>query len=419
MAKPAKYGGEGNSETQSFGGSTRGVCFVTGDRQEATSQNADSGKEPGHEFAPTGGSIGKIGGKQPNHGAQVVVLDFAGGATGPKGGHQRSPGIATEGFLQCMLKLRFAASRRAQSEGKDGFHSLQDCMWHQHRAGVEIPGGLLGNPGSMAAGEMEVHGAGMVRGSRVHSGRRMIPHDPANPEIRPQDLAHLAHDLRNLLALVCGHAEIQLAQAEEDTDLYQSLLAIERAGRRGSGLCQEIMELARNETPLPSPVDLAETAQEASRIFSVRVGSGIDFHCSGSGNAIALAAPARLERALLNLLWNAQDAVLSTDRSGGRIHLRWKSEEDRVWIEVADDGPGLPGDTLGDLVDAYFSTKNNSAKDEIRGLGLHGVVETARIFGGSLFGDRDPELGGARLRLVFPNAQGESQVPCAETAAID
>ena len=96
------------------------------------------------------------------------------------------------------------------------------------------------------------------------------------------------------------------------------------------------------------------------------------------------------------------------ERDDPRIRIRRRAGRDRVEIEVADNGPGIPADRLEQIFDPFFTTKEQGS-----GLGLyiahrivaeHGgtIVVTARPDGGTIFritfrggGDQDGRYGPA------------------------
>jgi len=100
----------------------------------------------------------------------------------------------------------------------------------------------------------------------------------------------------------------------------------------------------------------------------------------------------------LNLLNNAIEAL--TPGGGGNVVVRARREPRAVWIEVEDDGPGLPsGDAP--VFDAFFSTKPNGT-----GLGLSIVHRIVSDHGGTIEVDSRP--GQTRFRLRLPLKQGEA-----------
>ncbi|TKJ34144.1 MAG: hypothetical protein CEE38_18960 [Planctomycetes bacterium B3_Pla] len=66
----------------------------------------------------------------------------------------------------------------------------------------------------------------------------------------------------------------------------------------------------------------------------------------------------QINQVFLNILVNAAQAIKSQERDGnGTITIRTYSSEDNVVCEIADDGPGIPPETLSKIFDPFFTTK--------------------------------------------------------------
>jgi len=219
-----------------------------------------------------------------------------------------------------------------------------------------------------------------------------------------EELAHFAHDLRNLLATVIGHADLQAGAHATDgePELMASLNAIATAAGRASSLCEEMLVQARDGEQQVVEVDLGAVAGIAARIFETNLDRRVRLEVLPSKDLMVVAEAARLERSILNLLWNARDAVAASatnDSVVNEICLSWGGDAEAIWLEVADTGAGLPEGRIGDLTKAFHSTHGG---DEVRGLGLHSVAAAMDAFGGRLLGTNCPDGGGARLKLEFP-----------------
>lgn len=103
--------------------------------------------------------------------------------------------------------------------------------------------------------------------------------------------------------------------------------------------------------------------------------------------------PFRLEQVLLNLLSNAKYAVESKDRiqreNGFRkeIRLRAYRNDSLVFIEVRDNGTGIPREHIDRIFDPFFTTKG---KESGTGLGLSIVYGIVKDSGGDISVDSDP-----------------------------
>ena len=71
---------------------------------------------------------------------------------------------------------------------------------------------------------------------------------------------------------------------------------------------------------------------------------------------------------------------------------------DYVRISVVDDGPGMDADTLGRMLDPFFSTRFLG-----RGLGLAVVLGVARQHGGAVIARSSPGVG-TEVSIVLPVA---------------
>jgi len=114
----------------------------------------------------------------------------------------------------------------------------------------------------------------------------------------------------------------------------------------------------------------------------------------------------KIEQILVNLVRNAQEALVESGSSDRRI---WMRTEGRVGgqlrIEVRDNGPGIPPDVLTRLFTHGFTTKKTG-----HGFGLHASFIAAREMGGSLNVQSEGRGQGASFTLVLPaRVSGETE----------
>ncbi len=76
----------------------------------------------------------------------------------------------------------------------------------------------------------------------------------------------------------------------------------------------------------------------------------------------------RLSQAILNLITNAKDALIENDTKDKQIWITLKEKEDKIILQVKDNGGGISEDIMMKIFDPYFSTKN---KKNGTGLGLY------------------------------------------------
>jgi len=106
--------------------------------------------------------------------------------------------------------------------------------------------------------------------------------------------------------------------------------------------------------------------------------------------------PSELNQVFMNLLVNAAHAV---NRERGSITIRTGCEDgDSAWVEVEDDGCGIPKENLTRIFDPFFTTK---PVGKGTGLGLSLSYGIVHKHGGRL--EVDSEVGrGTRFRVTLP-----------------
>lgn len=119
--------------------------------------------------------------------------------------------------------------------------------------------------------------------------------------------------------------------------------------------------LRQNETKL-APVNVAAIAR---RVVEREAPGAGQAEVRIPDNLQALAEPELLARALANLVRNA----LRYAGSAGSITLSAGAEEGRVIITVADQGPGVPEESLQQIFDPFFRLENSRSR-ETGGIGL-------------------------------------------------
>jgi signal transduction histidine kinase len=181
--------------------------------------------------------------------------------------------------------------------------------------------------------------------------------------------------------------------------LAEARLATETAARRGERLMtfvQRYRELAQLPAQQPAPLDAVELVQGVATLLRAEL--------AASGTALAIATPASalplrgdrglLEQALINLVRNAADAVRGL--AGARVWLTvGLTVDDRIAIEVADNGPGIDRAMADQIFVPFFTTKPAGS-----GIGLTVAQHVAHVHHGSIRLAERPG-GGAAFTLVL------------------
>jgi two-component system sensor histidine kinase TctE len=212
-------------------------------------------------------------------------------------------------------------------------------------------------------------------------------------------LANAAHQIRTPLAGLLIRLDLLMAETA-DPALRSELLALRTTAESLSHTAGQLLTLARAE---PSSqlrdevvrVDLgalveAAVAQNVDRALAHGLDLGAEIEPAQVSGMAWL-----IQEVLLNLIDNAIRYV----PAGGRITARCGLDGGRPFLEVEDDGPGIPAGER-EAVRRRFYRMPHSPGDGC-GLGLAIGEEVARLHGGALRID-DGQNGGVRVALVFP-----------------
>jgi signal transduction histidine kinase/CheY-like chemotaxis protein/HAMP domain-containing protein len=187
--------------------------------------------------------------------------------------------------------------------------------------------------------------------------------------------ASVAHEMNTPLAYVKANLlslQDDGLDAEIEEVVVDALSGVERLSRivRDLSAATAGGDLARFEC-----IDLGDVVREMGRVAAAR-GRGTPVRVVAEVSTPIECDRGRIEQVVLNLLNNALD-VVSLD---GRVEARVGRIGDRVYVEVEDDGPGIPDDVREKLFDAFFTTKGERGT----GLGLHISRSFVEAHGGTL-----------------------------------
>jgi len=214
--------------------------------------------------------------------------------------------------------------------------------------------------------------------------------------------AGVAHNLNNSLTVIQGRAQLLLMRSTDETTL-KSLKVITDAVDDGSKTLRRILEFARREAVAEfSPVELGDLLTSSVEIARPKWQSKtaqrpIEVRVEGNGPVYVLGDQAELREVVLNLIFNAVDAM----PDGGLIELGTRAEIESGCFWVADTGAGMPAETAARIFEPFFTTKGKRGT----GLGLsasHGIISRHK---GEILVVSDPGEG-TRFEVRLPICDG-------------
>lgn len=223
----------------------------------------------------------------------------------------------------------------------------------------------------------------------------------------------LAHDFNNMLTIIISSARLALA-SQDPARIQRMLQHILDAGQRGTELTQQLLSFARHrrlDVACVAPQDLVaatrgllEHALPSSIELQVQLQAGLPLIEVDAG---------QLQMVLLNLLFNARDAIAGEGRIGLTAEVVQLAGEVEglqgsfVRFVVEDSGEGIAPEVLPRIFEPFFTTKPFGKGT---GLGLSQVYGFARQSGGAIC--VASELGqGTSMQLYLPTYQDKTNSP--------
>ena len=113
----------------------------------------------------------------------------------------------------------------------------------------------------------------------------------------------------------------------------------------------------------------------------------------------------QMQQVLLNLVINAEQAMLSANGRGMLVVRTWHdADQESVVLEINDDGPGIPDDLQPKIFDPFFTTKEVGKGT---GLGLTVAYAIVQEHGGRIRLESRPGAG-ASFYVELPVSGGEA-----------
>lgn len=197
--------------------------------------------------------------------------------------------------------------------------------------------------------------------------------------------AVLAHEIRNPLASLKGHAQLLTEQLADDSPHRRKVTRIVEEAKRLEGLTSTLLDFVRSARVDRTDTKLLPLFQDAAAGFP---DARIQLDLGNAPESWSLDA-LRIGQVLRNLFENAAEA--SPADTPIEAHVR--TERGELVISVRDHGRGIPSGDEQRIFDAFHTTRTHGT-----GLGLAVARRIAELHGGSLTAQNHPS-GGAEFVL--------------------
>jgi two-component system phosphate regulon sensor histidine kinase PhoR len=319
--------------------------------------------------------------------------------------------------LDAEQNILFTNERAAQLLGFDSKAAIGRKLWEvvRKRAVQNIVQRALSEPGPC---QDELNWSGpKARTLTIHAARlpglpprgaMLVLHDTTElrrlERMRRDFVANVSHELKTPLAVIKVCVETLLEGAVEDPEHRGRFLnRIDEQADRLHALILDLLSLARIESGTETfdfqavPLEaVVTTCLERHRGRAESKTQSLEAVPPANGEATEVAAWGD-EEAIHQILDNLVDNALKYTPTGGRIWVRWRSADGHAYLEVEDNGIGIPEQDLPHIFERFYRVDKARSR-ELGGTGLglsivkhvvqamHGTVSaTSRLGQGTTF----------------------------------
>jgi PAS domain S-box-containing protein len=223
----------------------------------------------------------------------------------------------------------------------------------------------------------------------------------------------IAHDFNNLLTVILGNARLALAERASGASPVRRLERMRAAAEHGAALTEQMLVYAGRGSLVRKPADLSRLVEDTLELVRASLPARCELADELLPDVWCEIDETQIRQVVLNLATNAGEAL---GDALGRVTIRTgllradaayladgrgapdAAPGDYVYLEIADDGPGIDPATQRRIFDPFFTTKLAG-----RGLGLAAVLGIVRGHGGLVKVESGPGRG-SRFRVLFPSA---------------
>ena len=219
----------------------------------------------------------------------------------------------------------------------------------------------------------------------------------------------LAHDFNNLLTAILGAADLAVRNLGDEGRVRRMIEGIRSSAQRGANLTKQLLAFARAQPLEIKQIELQPFLGEVATLVRPSLRTDIELVTEISDQVWPTDTdPGALELAILNLAFNARDAMKDAGTlkiSAHNVVLGGEPDGlkgEHVALRVADTGVGMNAETMERVFEPFFTTKGFG---EGTGLGLSQVFGFAKQIGGTVTVDSRPGKG-ATFTLYLPASRG-------------
>jgi len=231
----------------------------------------------------------------------------------------------------------------------------------------------------------------------------------------------IAHDFNNMLASIMGYAKLASDELSKDSEVYDDLQQIMKAGRRGKELVEQMLAFSRQSgvKGQTAPQQLGDIVKEAMKLIRPSLPSNILIEVKLPDHLpFVLIDPIEYHQVIVNLCINSSQAMPGGGKLTVELRDQTVSRADQkqlveglaggelvpgryVVLSVEDTGCGIPKAVLPRIFEPFFTTRK---KGQGTGMGLAMVYGIVTHHHGAIHVYTE-EGKGTTMRIYLPTSE--------------
>ena len=213
----------------------------------------------------------------------------------------------------------------------------------------------------------------------------------------------MAHEVNTPLAVISSYTQMLSKQMSADPRLSPILDKITKQSFRASEIVNGLLNFSRTGSTEFATIDLHPVIRDTltlveHQLKTARIEVQLRF---ATQPALVHGNQGKLQQVMLNLLMNARDAMLRSERV--QMVVATEVQPRKILLRIMDTGAGISPENLARIYDPFFTTKTQPRPGEHKGTGL-GLAVTYGIMqehGGKIRVESQMESG-TTFELEFP-----------------
>jgi len=209
--------------------------------------------------------------------------------------------------------------------------------------------------------------------------------------------AAISHEINQPLSAIKSYAvnASEFLARDRVAEADENIKSISLMSDRMAEISRHLRNFARRPGDKVKPIDVSAVITETIGLVGPQLRArDATVLFESTGPVMALGGHLRLQQVLVNIITNALEAMADDPNP---VVIIETAVNDGVTIHVRDHGPGLQPDSMDQVFDAFYTTKDAGAG---MGLGMSISYNIIRDFGGSLSAENHPD-GGAVFTVAL------------------